>query len=183
MYLELFNKLHFKRFLDYEYVLWREALRSHFSYGIPDKVALKIISRYSPLVEIGAGNGYWAYLLSKVGADILAYDLFPPLTGTNFQFSKYQWFLIFKGGPEVLSAIRNRNLLICWPPYNDNMAKNCLTYFKGEFVIYIGENKGGCNGTDSFFDNLEKEYTLVKVHNLSHWAKDNLGVWKRKSSM
>ena len=42
--------------------------------------ALLALAARAPLLEIGAGTGYWAHRLRGMGVDILAYDLEPPGT-------------------------------------------------------------------------------------------------------
>ena len=51
----------------------------------PKRIALRTILAYSPLVEIGAGTGYWARLLRQLGADIVCYDAVPPAATTAEQ--------------------------------------------------------------------------------------------------
>ncbi|TYZ66714.1 hypothetical protein PybrP1_000853 [[Pythium] brassicae (nom. inval.)] len=46
-----------------------------YSWAIPDERALRIIKHYGPIVEMGAGNGYWGKLLQLRGVDIICYDL------------------------------------------------------------------------------------------------------------
>ncbi|KAG2767913.1 hypothetical protein PC129_g1200 [Phytophthora cactorum] len=46
-----------------------------YSWAIPDERALQIIKHYGPIVEMGAGSGYWARLLQLRGVDVVAYDL------------------------------------------------------------------------------------------------------------
>ncbi|EGZ05756.1 hypothetical protein PHYSODRAFT_532741 [Phytophthora sojae] len=46
-----------------------------YSWAIPDERALQIIKHYGPIVEMGAGSGYWARLLRLRGVDVVAYDL------------------------------------------------------------------------------------------------------------
>jgi hypothetical protein len=45
-----------------------------YAWAIPNERALHILTSFSPLIEIGAGKGYWAALLRLVEVDILAYD-------------------------------------------------------------------------------------------------------------
>ncbi len=45
---------------------------SKYSWALPNEELLTEIASRSPIIEIGAGNGYWASLLSKKGADIIA---------------------------------------------------------------------------------------------------------------
>ena len=53
-----------------------ETLCNKYSWGIPDDRSLKILKEFEPLIEIGAGKGYWAKLLREYGVDIVAYDKF-----------------------------------------------------------------------------------------------------------
>ena len=53
----------------------RRSLRRRYSYSIPSEEALQAIASIGePMVEIGAGKGYWAKLLQEKGVDIVATD-------------------------------------------------------------------------------------------------------------
>ena len=41
----------------------RRELAALFAWAIPDAGALAMLARYAPLLECGAGTGYWAALL------------------------------------------------------------------------------------------------------------------------
>jgi len=56
----------------------RRELAALFAWSIPGGPALAAMARYSPLLECGAGTGYWAALLAARGADVLASDVSPP---------------------------------------------------------------------------------------------------------
>jgi hypothetical protein len=45
-----------------------------YAWAVPDARALRIIASFSPIVEIGAGRGYWGSLLSKAGVDYIGFD-------------------------------------------------------------------------------------------------------------
>lgn len=59
---------------------WREAGREcHFyAYAPPTAAALAALAARAPLVEVGAGTGYWARCLRGAGAAVAAYDAAPP---------------------------------------------------------------------------------------------------------
>lgn len=50
-------------------------LEERYAWAIPDDRALRILEEFSPVIEIGAGRGYWAHLLRERGVDTLAYDM------------------------------------------------------------------------------------------------------------
>ena len=140
-------------------------LCQEYAWAIPSEEALDILSSYNPLVEMGAGGGYWAHLLRQRGVDILAYDSHP---GDNQWVSK-QWTKVRKGGPEKLRKLPGRTLFLCWPPYNEPMAAECLKNFRGKYVIYVGESEGGCTGDDEFHSILDNDYTLVREQPIPQW--------------
>lgn len=49
-------------------------IRGRFSWSVPTKEALDVLAAHAPLLEIGAGNGYWAGLLHRRRVDLLAFD-------------------------------------------------------------------------------------------------------------
>jgi len=54
--------------------------------------------------------------------------------------------------------------LICWPDLDESHTLEALQARNVPFpcIIYVGEPRGGCCGTDDLFDYLEEFYTLVK---------------------
>eukprot|EP01038_Epipyxis_sp_PR26KG_P014838 gene14838-19944_t len=63
-----------------------------YAWAIPDERSLNILAQFSPLVEIGAGKGYWAKLLRERNVDILPFDKI--LYDDNDR-----WVTVIKGGP------------------------------------------------------------------------------------
>jgi hypothetical protein len=52
----------------------RRELAARFAWAIPAPAALAAVAEAGPLVETGAGTGYWAALLRELGADVVATD-------------------------------------------------------------------------------------------------------------
>jgi hypothetical protein len=61
-------------------IRYRLGLAQRYAYVLPQRHLLDVVARQSPLVEVGAGTGYWSYLLRQRGADVIAYD-YAPLRG------------------------------------------------------------------------------------------------------
>jgi hypothetical protein len=156
----------------------RDALVKYYAWAIPTYEGLKEIAKYQPLVEIGAGTGYWAYLLRQLGVNIKCYDQMPYKEQVDNKWSKVKI-----GTPKTLLWVKKkRNLFLCWPPSNYPMAKECLKYFRGKYVIYIGESEGGCNASDDFFNILREDYEEIEHEAwIPHWfgLHDYLSIWRK----
>lgn len=160
----------------------RPDLVAKFAWALPCDEALRTLKRYSPIVEIGAGTGYWAYLLRKRRVVIRAYDRYPPHRDPNpFHPDQRVWTTVARGGPEKAAQYPDRTLFLCWPPYKSKMALNALTQYRGQTVIYVGEGDGGCTGCDMFHAKLDREWSCVETVTLPQWPgiRDRLTVWKR----
>ena len=53
-------------------------LRRCISHAVPSAQLLKALAKLGPIVEVGAGSGYWSAMLHERGVDTIAYDLDPP---------------------------------------------------------------------------------------------------------
>ena len=153
----------------------RQECLKKYSFAIPDEEAIEKISKYSPIIEIGAGSGYWSFLLKEAGVDVEAYDDGSWGWDTT-------WTTVLEGGPDT--PMGNRNLFLCWPNYSTPFAYNCLKNFKGKYFIYIGEGSGGCTGDDDFHGYLDKNFKLIDDYELPQWfgIHDRLCIFKRKKA-
>ena len=173
--------------------LW-DPLCAKFAWACPDERALKVLCHFSPLVEIGAGKGYWALLLQQRGADIVCYDKY----GGDVKGSSVTcWTKVRKGGPEKLTdaSAAGRNLFLCFPDEEESIAIVCLESFSGEFVIHVGEllaGDGTCGSSPQapwgrttsaeFQIALAATFHCVYVAKLETrlpFARDCISVWKR----
>lgn len=132
-----------------------EPIANIFAYALPCESALTAIQRRSPhgVVEVGAGNGLWAFLLRRRGVEVYAYDqpahcLVPSC--------RHRFFEISVGGPEAAAFHPQRSLLMCWPPLEAECAApnsgtgqmlnlfglEALRCFMGEVLFYVGEWSG-----------------------------------------
>ena len=164
----------------------RRELASLFSWAVPSDEALELLARHGPLVECGAGMGYWSALLQARGVDAIAYDLRPPGGKQRNAFHRHArkpWTRIERGS-SVSAARRHREraLLLCWPPYDDDAASyKALRAYRGETVIHIGERGEGATGSVRFHRELELNWTLVEEVELPHWPRlrDTVSVYRR----
>jgi hypothetical protein len=169
------------------YVSYRWDLIKRYAFAIPSDRAIAELARLSPLVEIGAGRGYWAYLLRQAGADVLAFDTYPPQyrdCGWWQPEDGEPWTEILRGGPERTARYPERTLFLCWPPYSSDMAARALRAYRGRTLAYVGEGAGGCTGDRAFHRQLARQWRLVKAITLPHWSGiyDDLMIYRRRTT-
>lgn len=158
----------------------RDTLTKTYAWAVPNDTAIALCVKYSPLVEMGAGTGYWAFLIQQAGGDIIAYDKNPY---KNCQAAG-KWTEIKKGTPGRLRrAHRDRTLLLCWPPYDEEMATRSVRLHQSQRVIYVGEGSGVCTGSESFHRLLERDFVEIATVTIPQWdyIHDYLVIYERKT--
>ena len=152
-----------------------------YAWAVPTDEAIQKIVEYSPVVELGAGTGYWAHLVSQAGGDILRYDKAQPLDNVDWGYTK-AWCGLRLGGPSKAKKHSDRTLLLVWPPYDNPFAADCLKAYKGSTVIFVGEGEGGCTGDDEFFEILQSSYIKIEEVGIPQWGgiHDYMSIHKRR---
>jgi hypothetical protein len=159
----------------------RDVLAIKYAWAIPDETVIRKIADSGPLVEIGAGTGYWAKLLSEAGADIVAYDIaLQPGFDDFAQTNTGSHFNVLPGGANNMSAHGDRTLFLCCPPYTSPMAQESLALHAtagGTRLVYVGESRGGCTADDAFFDLLDREYKHFELYSIPRWSGTHDYAW------
>jgi len=160
-------------FFDGYQLNFRRTFVSRFSFAIPNDEALTIIAGQGPILEIGAGSGYWAYEIAKRGVDIISTDINPVPEGGRdeggLHFNKSYHPVLKMSALEALAAYQNRSLLIVWPSLNESWAYEAIDAYQGSSIIYVGENEGGCCADDRFFTLLYKRFEPQKRVKIPYW--------------
>jgi hypothetical protein len=153
----------------------RRELASVFSWALPTDAALELLASYAPLVECGAGTGYWLALLRARGVDAIGYD----------RSVRKPWTPIRRAVSARAARLHpERSLVLCWPPYDDDAASyRALRAYRGEVVIHIGEPGEGPTASVRFHRELALNWTLVEELELPHWPRlqDRVMVYRRNA--
>ena len=176
--------------------------RRRYAYALPDEALIRRIAEDAPIVEVGAGLGYWAWLLRQAGAEVRATDARPsaqyydmrgrlcatpgrrPGRPNEWLDTRPSWTLVEEEAAAAAAAAAPETaaLLLVWPPYGDQMAAEALRAFRGAVVWYVGEGRGGACADAAFFDELEEAWEpdeihpLVRFPGLYDWAHR----WRRR---
>lgn len=163
----------------------RQKCVQKFGFAIPTEEAVNLIAKRAPkgVVEIGAGTGYWASLLSLV-IPVRAYD---PEPGGSFK-SPYHfwksWFPVNRGDHKrLLGCETDEALMLCWPDYKEDWSAEAVEFYRGKTLVYIGEGSGGCTGNDRLHELIYTGWEMVDDCWLPQWPgiHDSLEIYNRKS--
>ncbi|MFJ9692611.1 hypothetical protein [Kitasatospora sp. NPDC101183] len=144
----------------------RQDLSRIYSWALASRTALHWIAECldgRPLLEVGAGSGYWAHLLRAQGVDVLATDA-EARTEHNGWTSHYRYTAVTPGhAPADAAAHPDRVLALLWPPHRDPMAADTLRAYRGPALLYLGDRPGGLCADDDFFTHLRTHWRPVST--------------------
>ena len=166
---------------------------------MPNEAALALCAAHAPLIEVGAGTGYWAALLRSRGVAVDAYDCQPPTDDMNndFFFQTYTVVapcgdgadLFFVGSPHAA-----KTLFLVWPVSFDkddpedarDWDHRCLDAFVkagGAKVVFVGERTTNATASLKFLKRLGDDFDLDDVVKVPNWffTTDDCTVWTRKA--
>jgi len=149
----------------------RKELVDQYSWAVPNEQALIYLSEFENLIEVGAGNGYWAKCIEDCGGSVRATDIDPP---------QETWTTVEQVDANFID-MEGEAILTVWPPYEEEVAS--LIPKKGaNHIIYVGEERGGCTGDEAFHDSLHNMYGLAAKIDIPSYEgiNDNLFHYIRK---
>ncbi len=151
----------------------KATIAHHFAWAVPTEEAIRTVRAHGrDVVEIGAGSGYWAWLMRQAGIRVAAYDREPP---------RFTWTPVARGDERCVLQQCSETLFLCWPPWGSDMALNALTLHRGPYLAYVGEWMGG-SAEWRFFACLTSAFEAVACTSIPQWQgrDDRLIVFKRR---
>ncbi len=141
----------------------RTNLTARFAWAIPspgDIAWIGGILAGRGVVEVGAGSGYWAWQLAQAGTDVVAYEPHSLPDNTYFEIAE-PYVPLLRDDASAAGRHPDRALMLCWPSYQEPWAAHALASYRGDLVVYAGENEGGCCADDAFFQMLDAEWDEI----------------------
>ena len=139
----------------------------HFGCVVPSYESLEVIRQLATaekdgkkrsVVEIGSGNGYWSYMLRRMGVDVQAVDS---------QQSQYRtvWIgdTVKVEGEKYLrdnGGCKEEILLMVYPIVSADFTSKTLEAYKGDTIVVAGTQNA--NGYTAFKDGTIGEYMLAE---------------------
>ena len=158
---------------------WRDEAIRRYGFSIPCLEAVEAIARGSPLLEVGAGTGYWAKLLEDAGANIVSTDA----DSDKLAALKFGVSILRLDAAKAVQAFPERNVFVSWPSSQMTWAMEMAeAMVSGRTLFYIGEWEG-CTGDDGFREFLETGFELVDLMAIPTWpgTHDWLHTMRRKA--
>ena len=152
----------------------RKKLIWAYAWAVPNEAAMTVLREHEPILEIGAGSGYWAWLARQTGARVRAYD-------RNAAAASPHWGEVLEGSTEQIREYPDHALLLCWPPLDEPLAEEALQEFQGGTLIYAGEHRGR-TASSPFHDRLDSEFQRIREVPIPRWPgfEDRLDVYRRR---
>lgn len=134
----------------------------HFGCVVPSYESLEVIRQTADgrkVLEVGSGNGYWAYMLRRMGVSVTAVD--------NLQ-SEYRTLWIsdtaIQDGEKYLNAEKGAKdavLLLVYPIVGMDFTSKILKAYQGNVICVAGTQNR--NGYTAFRDQTIDEFITAEV--------------------
>ena len=114
--------------LNPDWLAYTAATARYFAWAVPTDEAIAVIRKHAPgVVELGAGSGYWAWMMRQAGIDVAAFDLDPP---------PFTWSEVNRSDERAAYDHPGKALLLCWPPWATGMASRALEFLCVADVVF-----------------------------------------------
>lgn len=179
----------------------KEFFINNFSFAIPSKEAIEELVKWiggSRVIEIGAGRGLWARLLSEEGVSVEASDISHIKDNKFFNFNeqenddkeKHKTYFEIKeisGEEHAKTGTTNDVLMMVWPYFEGSLEKEdwqslALKNFKGSKFIFIGESEYGATGSPALWNEIRKNWITERYISIPNWRgiSDAIQLYRRK---
>ena len=164
---------------------------AEFGWAVPTREIIQKIADFvgeQAIVEVFAGKGLWAKLLSLQGVMITPTDQDPKFISPlleekigTLEAIPHMHILKMKA-TTAIKSFNPKVLMMVWPPYEKEVSYEALRLFTGDKFIYVGEGDGGCTGDDDFHEHLNDHWEERECISIPQWdhIHDRLYLYTRK---
>jgi hypothetical protein len=166
----------------------RQAYVEQWSWGYrPTKEGFvqiaKFISRTgAPALEIGSGSGLWGELYYRLCLEHMPTAQPWICTDPNKWQDTFSGIHRFDAKQAVAHFTKCQTLIFIWPDNGAPYAYEALKVFKGNQMIYVGENSRGCTADKQFHTLVATEWVLTGEVPIVRWigVRDKCLLFVRK---
>jgi len=161
----------------------RKAFRRAWGFSIPCAEAVAALKALDhPLLEIGAGSGYWTALLRAAGLDVIATDVASEGEGPDGSGLGRHAPVEALGGPQAVRAYPERDVFCSWPTEGAAWALEAVREIGvGRAFALVGDPPGGVVGTPELHAFLADHFSVEAVVRLPQFPRvdDALTIHRR----
>jgi len=136
--------------------LLRDEVIKQFGFGLPSQELLDVLEQHQPIVEIGAGTGYFTKLMKNRGIDVIGTDIG---IGQRFAAGSLDPQQLRMQAKTAVRCYRDRTVFCSWPSLWETWFRQALRAMQiGQKLIVIEEDACAEDSTweyrDQSFDKL-----------------------------
>jgi hypothetical protein len=129
--------------------LARKAFVRTWGFAIPCREALEAVRRLGPLLEIGAGSGYWSAMLAAAGHDVVATDIGAGMSTYGTEVGS-QARVERLSAADAIVAYPERDVFCSWPAAGEGWATDALKLVQpGRAIALVLDDRPGITGDES----------------------------------
>lgn len=169
-----------------EVMFARTSFLETIAHAVPCREAIEVCVQHGPIVEVGAGTGFWSALIDAGGGDIIATDVVEQ-DGMQYALPHGAFHTVERlEASEAVARHPDRNVLCVWPCYGRTWASEMARRMApGKRLLLVGEMRGGCCADDGLFDVLDHAFEVIERIMLPRWPmiKDSMAVYEKKEPL
>lgn len=140
----------------------RQEYIAKFGFAIPCREAVEAVVAGGPVVEIGAGTGYWAALIAQQGGDVVATDSCQQTWGS---WKHGQYFAVERlAGKTAVRRYRDRNVFCSWPSLQQTWFRQALKAMRvGRTLFYVEESATADESARAYLEDFFVEEAHINI--------------------
>lgn len=153
-----------------------------FSWSAIPKRVYKKIGNYlkgvnvTKVIDPLCGTGFNSFMLLQEGLDVEASDIV---------LRDIQWVPVRQIDAKelVINDVEHTALLLSWIGWSESIGTEMIYMYKGDYIVMIGEEEGGCCANMTFFNELDNNWNLVQEFAIPQfWGiHDGVFIYERKN--
>jgi SAM-dependent methyltransferase len=148
-----------------------------FGFSIPCAEVLGALWKLQPIVEVGAGSGYWTALMRHIGIEVVGTD--PDDHGFKFTTGKYDPDQARYTAAEAVMRWPEHTVFCSWPSYKEDWFRKAMEQMRsGQYMVLIRED--ACCDEDTW-DWVSESFDQIEYIPIPAWPgmNDHCGVWRK----
>ncbi|HZZ31751.1 MAG TPA: hypothetical protein VFE10_07120, partial [Phenylobacterium sp.] len=161
----------------------RQAFVRQWGFSLPCREAVTALRGFGPILEVGAGTGFWTAVMRAAGHHMIATDLAAGLSPYGFCVSRH-------AEVEQLSAVDavrkypDRDLFCSWPSENEPWAAEAVGELRsGRKLALILDDRGTITGDDNLRRVLAEQCRALEMIEIPRFPglHDRMRLFERRA--